>query len=367
MCFRVALAHTTAFIFALYRPHNSGVTIFKSISEQIDHILSAHPSANIHICGDFNVHNVEWLAHSNKTDDEGRFCHDFSIAYDLTQIVNEPTRVPDSDSQYASLLDLFLTTCPELCSSSVLSPLGSSDHSVVSVKIKTKCYKSSDVPLHRTVYRYTMADWDSFRTFIADLPLSSMFKKDVSSIVSDLTEWLIVGIDHFIPAKKFQQKPNSQPWFSPECAAAIAHRNHFFHSFQRNRCTETKAAFRTASNHCKRVIKNARELYAKSIKSKVAEQRLGSHQFWQIANRILNRSVCSIPTIINGPEVISSAADKAKLFAKNFAANSTLCDQGHQPPVFPTVSDNTLCDIQISVRDVAKLIKNLDSSKANWP
>ena len=212
-----------------------------------------------------------------------------------------------------------------------------------------------------------MADWDSFRTFISDLPLHSMFKKDVSSIVSDLTEWLIVGIDRFIPSKKFQQKPNSQPWFSPECAAAIAHRNHFFHSYQRNRCMETKAAFRTASNHCKRVIKNARELYAQSVKSKVAEQRLGSHQFWQIANRILNRSVRSIPTIINGPEVISSASDKAKLFAKNFAANSTLCDQGHQLPVFPPITDNTLCNIQISVRDVAKLIKNLDSSKATGP
>lgn len=49
MCFRVTLAHSTTFIFALYCLHNSGVSIIESISEKIDHILSTHPSANIHV------------------------------------------------------------------------------------------------------------------------------------------------------------------------------------------------------------------------------------------------------------------------------------------------------------------------------
>ena len=139
------------------------------------------------------------------------------------------------------------------------------------------------------------------------------------------------------------QKPNNQLWFSPECADAIAHRNHFFYYFQRNRCTETKVAFRTASNYCKKVIKNARELYAQFVKSKVAEQQLDSNQFWQIANKVLNRSVCSIPTINNRPEVISLALDKAKLFAKNFTTKSTLCDQGHHPCISSAMWHTNIC------------------------
>ena len=39
--------------------------------------------------------------------------HDFAIAYGLTQIVTEPTRVADVVSHFPNLLDLFLTTCPD--------------------------------------------------------------------------------------------------------------------------------------------------------------------------------------------------------------------------------------------------------------
>lgn len=44
----------------------------------------------------------------------------FLLAYDLTQIVNKPTRIPDVDGQFANLLDLFLTACIERCLSRVL-------------------------------------------------------------------------------------------------------------------------------------------------------------------------------------------------------------------------------------------------------
>ena len=89
------------FIFCLYRPQDDGVIIFDRISDKIDSILLDHP----HVCGDFNVHHEEWLVHSNKTDMEG-----IAIVYGLTQIVTEPTLVPDVASHFPNLLDLFLTT-----------------------------------------------------------------------------------------------------------------------------------------------------------------------------------------------------------------------------------------------------------------
>ena len=35
-----------------------------------------------------------------------------------------------------------------------------------------------------------------------------------------------VGIDLSIPRNEYQVKPHSSPWFSADCAAAMAHRNH---------------------------------------------------------------------------------------------------------------------------------------------
>ena len=367
MCFRIALLHNTAFIFTLYRPHHDGVVIFDSIAEKIDSILSVHPSASIHLCGDFNVHHQEWLVHSNKTDREGRYCHDFALAYDLTQIVDEPTHIPDQVGYFPSLLDLFLTSCPNACSQSVHSPLGSSDHCVVQVKVEAKCKGTPDAPFHRTVFRYSKADWDGFRSFISGIPISDIFKHGSSKIASLLSDWILVGMESYIPSKTFQLKPNSQPWFSPECAAAIAHRNHFFHLYHQNRSDETKAAFKTARNQCKRILRNAEQSYAESIQTRIGEESLGSKEFWRITNKVLGRGKASIPTLVEGPTQVISSTDKASIFASKFASHSTLDDQGCLPPDFPPLTDERLCDLKVSAGQISKLIKELDSTKATGP
>ena len=367
MCFRVALVHSTSFIFTLYRPQKDGSILFDRIAEKIDSIMVDYPYANIHVCGDFNVHHKEWLC-SNHTSEEGKQCHEFSTIYGLTQIVKGPTRVPDVKGQTANLLDLFLTTVPDKCDSTTSSPLGSSDHSVVIVKIDATCKGSNDVPFHRTVFRYSEADWDSLRLFIADAPISSFFKNKPTKIAKLLTEWIHAGMESFIPCKKYQQRPNSQPWFTPECAAAIAHRNHFFHLYHKDRYNETaEANFKAARSHCQRILRNATDTYAQSIQEKIGNQRVGSREFWRITNNVLNRGKATIPTIINGPEVISSSIDKANLFASNFASNSTLEERGHPLPEFPSRTDSLLGNITVTVKDIATRIRNLDSTKATGP
>ena len=44
-------------------------------------------------------------------------------------------------------------------------------------------------------------------------------------------EWVQVGI---VPHCNYQVKPDSSPCFSAACAAAIVHRNHFFHLYHHN-------------------------------------------------------------------------------------------------------------------------------------
>ena len=47
---------------------------------------------------------------------------------------------------------------------------------------------------------------------------------------------------------------------------------------------------------------------------------------WRIANSVLNKGKSAVSPLFNGPEVLSSASDKAKLFAKNFHRNSNFDD-----------------------------------------
>ena len=121
-------------------------------------------------------------------------------------------------------------------------------------------------------------------------------------------------------------KPHSSPWFSAACDAAIVHKNHLFCLNQQNKSSESKGKFRQANNCCKRALEAAKFAYADKTKESITSQKLGSWDFLQIANSVLNKGKSAIHSLFNGLEVLSSASDKAKLFAENFSKNSSLDD-----------------------------------------
>ena len=173
-----------------------------------------------------------------------------------------------------------------------------------------------------------------------------------------------VGIDVYIGHRKYQVKPHSSPWFSACCAAAIVHRNHFFCFHQKNK---SKIKFRQASKCCKRVLEAAKRAHANKTKEPITSQKLGSHDFWRIANSVINKGKSAIPPLFNGPEVLSSTSDTAKLLAENLSKNSNLDDTGISLPVFPSRTNLKLHNICVTSMMVKKFIMNLDLSKASGP
>ena len=135
----------------------------------------------------------------------------------------------------------------------------------------------------------------------------------MTAAVSDFPEWVQVGIDVYIPHQKYQVKPDSSPWFSAACAAAIVDRNHFFHLYQKDKSCESKAKFRQTINH----YKSCQLPYTNKTKDSTTSKKLGSQDFHRIANTVPNKGTSAIPSLFNRPEVLSSASDKAKLFAEN--------------------------------------------------
>ena len=65
--------------------------------------------------------------------------------------------------------------------------------------------------------------------------------------------------------------------------------------------------------------------------------------------------------------MLSSASDKAKLFAENFSKNSNLDDSGISLPVFPSRTNLKLHNISVTPKMVKKVITNLDMLKASGP
>ena len=138
-----------------------------------------------------------------------------------------PTRTPGYGSHCPTLLDLFLTSDAFICSTMAFPPLGNSDH-VVSVSIDFHSNCQRDALLHRIAYDYCCADWDGLCDHLRDVPWEDIFKLGASATASEFRERVQVGIDIYIPHRKYQVKPHSSPWFSAACAAALIHRNHYF-------------------------------------------------------------------------------------------------------------------------------------------
>ena len=95
-------------------------------------------------------------------DKSGELCYNFSISNDLTQMANFPNEISDCDSHSPALLDLFLSSEANVCSTMAFPPLGNSDHIVVSVSIDFPSYSQWDAPFHCIAYDYSHADWDCF-------------------------------------------------------------------------------------------------------------------------------------------------------------------------------------------------------------
>ena len=128
-------------------------------------------------------------------------------------------------------------------------PWGYSDHVVVSVSIYFPSKLKRDASFHCIVYDFCRADWDGLHDHLRDVSWEDIFELSSSAAGSEFCEWVQVGINIYIPHRKYEVKLDLSSLFSASCAAAFVHRNHCFGLDQQNKSLESKVKFEQASNH----------------------------------------------------------------------------------------------------------------------
>ena len=96
-------------------------------------------------------------------------------------MVDFPTQIPKCDCHRPALLDLFLSSDASFCSTMAFTPLGSSDHAVVSVFMDFPSYEQRDAPFYHISYDYSC---DHLR----DVPWEDIFKLSASTAASEFCE-----------------------------------------------------------------------------------------------------------------------------------------------------------------------------------
>ena len=139
-------------------------------------------------------------------------------------------------------------------------------------------------------------------------------------------ERIQVGIDVYIPHRKYQVKPNSSLWFSAACIAAIVHRNNFF-VFKRVNFLNLKESSDRLVIVAKRFLKLLNLHMPIKQKNPSLSRNLALETFDELP--IVFSTKINLLCLLYSMAcllVLSSASDKAKLFAGSFSKNSNLDD-----------------------------------------
>ena len=283
---KLSLPNTSKFICTLYRSPNSAnhELLFGHLSKTIDTVTLQSPRSEITILGDFNCYNPNWLTHSpHITSPAGRDAEAFAIVNGLSQLISEPTRIPDRSGDKANTLDLFLTSNPDIYSNPILdSPLGNSDHCLITLQHSFFSHQNRTSSSQKVLHN-SKADWDSLLNFFAAYPWYSGLSNDLSSFATFITNAIQLGMDHFIPSPYKPGKTSSLKWFNSQCAKAVKHKNHRFKQWKLHQTPHSRALFVQARNLCSKTINHAKSTFVKRINNKTVSCQIGSRSFWSLA------------------------------------------------------------------------------------
>ncbi|MCP4340929.1 MAG: hypothetical protein GY799_19080, partial [Desulfobulbaceae bacterium] len=352
---RLNLHSQTKYICAVYLSPNSTdyPKFFDYLTSKVEHILSHSPFSEISILGDFNVHHRLWLS-SLRTDSPGEQAYDFSILNDLEQLVQHPTRIPDRLGDQPNILDLFLTSNPSAYSIQLFSPLGSSDHNLISATCSIAPVQPMDPPKRRRLWHFDAADWGDLCQYFYDFPWNDYcFRdRDPSACAERITEVIVSGMEAYIP-HSFPLTNKKKPWFNYTCSNAVRNKERACRRYQRLRTPESHALYVSARNRSKSILRQSKNSFILSKTESLANSN-SSRSFWHLAKNISNNfnTTSSFPPLFypDGSVAISSS-DKAQLFAQTFSLNSNLDDSGAVPPS-PPPTNLIQPDIKISSKDV---------------
>ena len=153
------------------------------------------------VCCDANVHHARWLKFSDSNTTLGQELQDICDSAGLTQIVKEPTRKNN-------LLDLVLTSAPELTKATVLASI--SDHRAVFIDVKLEVPESIEV--EREVWCFNKANWKGLKKALSKKSWDFLKTETVDASAERLTEVIIETAKQFIPKRKIKHQKSSHPW-----------------------------------------------------------------------------------------------------------------------------------------------------------
>ena len=350
-----------------YWPPNSSVDLCSHFSSAVDTYFFAENTSLV-ILGDLNCHHTSW-PYCTYTNPAGRLLYDFISDHNLTQIVTDPTRITATS---ISCIDFVLTNnTASLSFDSVLEPIGSSDHSVVSIQWHHSQLfypPDSSIKSRRTYHPNISSLNDRFINTDWDLLLSaenidhdwSTFKNQYFTSMNACSKTTVAKTCTYTSRLTDEQ--------SAQLTIYKRDKSNAWNRYIANRNADTYHEF---SNARKNVKYFARQLkrsdYAKNLQQ-LSEAPLSSKTWHRLAKSLYigYRAENQLPPLSDSDgRLISDPQGKANLLNRDFTSRGQKTRS--EFPTIPRRTNQMLCDVNISALKVAKMLSSLDPNKSTGP
>lgn len=340
-------------ICCIYRPGNVDIQADKILFSAISNQYQVLP--NLLIFGDFNLPKISWPNMSNNfnPDTTENLFLDLLFDLNLSQLIDKPTRF--RQNQNPSILDLILTSDPDLISAiNYDSPIGKSDHIMLSANIQVIKYDKSKE-------RYS--SFTNFATLSQDI---HNFNWQQFSTITDMQEmwnYFITALNGMIETNtkliKSTQNP-LKPWLKGELIKHIQHKRTLWRKYKRSGREEDFDSHRRYSNWIDMTMKQARSNYENALVER-------PKAFYSYIRQHLSSKV-SAP-IIQSPDghMCSSNSESADTLASHFESVYSPETDGPLPAYNGHVNFANISDVEFSVEDVKKILKNLKRDSSPGP
>ena len=167
LVFRVCGARQKFYVFCLYRNPDLDDRIYDCLPTAMAAVQAADVHASFLFAGDLNGHHQEWLG-STITNRHFDVVLDFATVSGCDQLVIGPTDVR------GGTIDFLMTDVPDIVWVVVVAPLGSSDHSSLTIAI-SMVQAVPNLCVSRRVLLKHRVNWTAVYDAIGVLPLGSIW------------------------------------------------------------------------------------------------------------------------------------------------------------------------------------------------
>ena len=203
---RVCGGRQNFYVFAVYRNPNLDDHIYDCLIDSMARIESVDGRAAFVFVGDLNAHHQEWQF--PVTNPHGRMAMEFTISSGCTQLVHEPTH------QDGGVLDLVITDVPDIVNVEVRAPIGTSDHSSLSVTVLTS-QSVPDVSYQKDVFLKDAARWPEMREDVLRLEWGPIIRSPDPVLTMNAS--LRCVLQRHLPVRTIRIRPRDRPWFDDTC------------------------------------------------------------------------------------------------------------------------------------------------------